>query len=220
MMVVKTADLLLERLDPVSAVVVLHSFVAVLLDIFEVYHRHASMIESIFERDSFAGHPTLTHVVCPVDKMISHVDIRLSSLPHMHYCSWVLCWLRYLELVMCAYDVAAAAAAAGVGARLSDAAPVDVVTLLDIVDIVLRDEYPAVVRVRAIVGPDVVDHSIVDDDVEGDLHPLFGYHEDCTVVFVSLQCLELDYTKRAIALRSWLHQTWLLEIWRNYDQTK
>ena len=70
---------------------------------------------------------------------------------------------------MCAYDVAAAAAAAaGVGARLSDAAPVDVVTLLDIVDIVLRDEYPAVVRVRAIVGPDVVDHSIVDDDAEVD----------------------------------------------------
>ena len=172
MMVVKTADLLLERLDPVSAVVVLHSFVAVLLDIFEVYHRHASMIESIFERDSFAGHPTLTHVVCPVDKMISHVDIRLSSLPHMHYCSWVLCWLRYLELVMCAYDAAAAAAAAGVGARLSDAAPVDVVTLLDIVDVVdnvaLRDEYPAVAKLRTIGGSDVVDHSIVDDDAEVD----------------------------------------------------
>ena len=71
---------------------------------------------------------------------------------------------------MCARD--AAAAAAGVGAHLSDAAPGDVVTLLDIVDVVdtdaLRDEYPAVVKLRTNGGPDFVDHSIVDDDLEGD----------------------------------------------------
>ena len=71
---------------------------------------------------------------------------------------------------MCACE--AAAAAAGVGAHLSDAAPGDVVTLLDIVDVVdnvaLRDEYPAVAKLRTIGGSDVVDHSIVDDDAEVD----------------------------------------------------
>ena len=115
---------------------------------------------------------------------------------------------------------AAVVAVPGLDERLLDDALV-VVIVLDIVEdvvdhaVALRCVYLAMVKVHMVVGADAANHSIADVDAEDGWHLLFGYHEDCMAVFVFLQCLEPSYIKRAIALRNWLRQTWLLMTFAN-----